>query len=438
MKYFVDFIHPEDRKKFVKKLFWAGENHQSFDAEMRVITPENKIIHCQFRAEPNFENGHQVFFGTVQDITHQKVIMQNLSETNAKYSDLFENMSDALLIVDELGQMVDVNKAAEQLLGYTKEELKHITIPEIVHPDDKELSQSYLEKLHNQGYYSNYMGRIIRKDGQVRFLQVNSTAIYKNGKFAGSRDIARDITNIKNAQKKREQLVKELEAVNQELKDFAHIVSHDLKAPLRAISSLSIWLMEDYADVLNNTGVEKLQLLNNRVHRMHNFINGILEYSKIGRSERHQEVIDLNELVLSTIESLSPPENFEIKIIDPLPKFYGHKTRLTQLFQNLLVNAIKYNDKAKGLVTIGCKEQEEYIHFFIADNGPGIPDGDQERVFQIFKTLQARDDIESTGIGLTIVKRIVNLYQGTININSTPGQGACFNFSLKKIITVKS
>jgi len=430
IKDFITSLHKNDRKQFVEALFKGGNNKENIESEFRIYDSNGNIIYCHFRAETTMLDGKHIFIGSVQDVTEQKLGLLKLSQTNTKYIDLFDNMYDALLIVDKEGNFNDGNIAAERLLGYSKEELKSIKIPDIVYEEDREKSMIFLEKLLKNGYYSDYTGRIVRKDGDIRHIQVNSTAIYKDGEFAGSRDIARDITNIKEAEAKREELLEQLEKVNLELKNFAYLVSHDLKAPLRAISSLSTWLIEDYQSQLEESGVEKLKLLHSRVNRMHSFIDAILEYSKLGRIASKVEHIDLNLVIKEIEELINPPSNFKIKIPRSLPFFHGDKTRLTQLFQNLIGNSIKYNDKAQGEVIIEWEQVEDHIKFCVKDNGPGIEEKDYDRIFQIFQTLHSRDEIESTGIGLTIVKRIVNLYHGDIKIQSEIGKGTCFKFEL--------
>ncbi len=427
---FVDTVHDSDRKKFVELIVQGSKSKKDVETEVRILDSNQNIIHCNFKAVSKIIDGEHIYIGSVQDISVQNNAIIELRETNKKYIDLFDNMYDALLIVDEEGNFNDGNIAAERLLGYSKEELKSVKIADIVHADDKERSLVYLEKLLKDGFYSDYSGRIIRKDGEIRHIQVNSTAIYKDGKFAGSRDIARDFTKLKEAEAKREQLLEELERVNLELKNFAYLVSHDLKAPLRAISSLSTWLIEDYQQQLDQSGIEKLRLIHSRVNRMHNFIDAILEYSKIGRTESKVEKVDLNIVIDDIIELIQPPVNFKILIPKKLPYFNGDRTRLTQLFQNLISNAIKYNDKENGQVKIDWEKDLDHFSFFVEDNGRGIAKKDQERIFQIFQTLQSRDEIESTGIGLTIVKRIVNLFNGEIKVESEIGNGACFKFDL--------
>jgi two-component system sensor kinase FixL len=229
-----------------------------------------------------------------------------------------------------------------------------------------------------------------------------------------------------------EKAYKELESVNKELNDFAYIVSHDLKAPLRGISTLVNWILTDYADKFDEEGKEQMDLLLSRVERMHNLIDGILQYSRVGRIKEEKTQVSLNELVPDIIDILAPPENIAITIENELPVIECEKTRITQVFQNLLSNAIKYMDKPQGHVRIGCVEEESCWRFSITDNGPGIEDKYFEKIFQMFQTLSTRDENPSSGIGLSTVKKIVEMYGGKVWVESKPGQGSTFLFTLPK------
>ena len=241
-----------------------------------------------------------------------------------------------------------------------------------------------------------------------------------------------DVSRQKASQEAQAQLVQELERVNQELKDFAYVVSHDLKAPLRGIKSLADWMAEDYAEQLGDEGKEQFGLLLNRVERMHGLIEGILEYSRIGRVIEKNEAVNLAELLPIVIDMVTLPDHIELTVEDELPVIFGEKTRIIQVFQNLLSNAIKYMDKDRGSIRIGCSDKGGHWQFSITDNGPGIAEKHQDRIFQLFQTLAPKDDVDSTGVGLTIVKRIVEFYGGQVWVESQPGQGCTFFFTLSK------
>jgi signal transduction histidine kinase len=247
-----------------------------------------------------------------------------------------------------------------------------------------------------------------------------------------NRQLTDEIGEREKAERKQADLLKELEAVNQELKDFAYIASHDLKAPLRAIKTLADWISTDYASKLDQDGQEQLKLLRQRVDRMHNLIDGILQYSRVGRVRDKNVDVQLDKLLPEIIDILAPPGHIKITVETELPTVRCEETRITQVFQNLLSNAVKYMDKPEGLIKVGCGEEGEFWKFSITDNGPGIEKKHWERIFKIFQTLAPRDEFESTGIGLTVVKKIVELYGGRIWLDSEVGKGTTFFFTFPK------
>lgn len=348
---------------------------------------------------------------------------------------LMDNIPDTIYFKDTESRFTKINKAQARLLG-------------VDNPEDAigKTDFDYFTKEHASNAYKDEQGlfiqgkpviskpeRIRAADGQFRWVTTTKVPIKnKAGKIVGLVGISRDITRLKQAEERQTQLLKELESANTELKDFAYIVSHDLKAPLRGIGSLAEWLSTDYKDKFDEDGKELLDLLMGRIKRMHNLIDGILQYSRIGRLREKKDEVNLNELIKDIIDMIAPPENIKITVENELPSILCEKTRISQVFQNLLSNAVKYMDKPKGEIKIGCNEDEEYWKFSISDNGPGIDKNHFEKVFQLFQTLKPRDEIEGTGIGLSVVKKIVELYGGTTWVDSKIGEGSTFYFTLSK------
>ena len=234
------------------------------------------------------------------------------------------------------------------------------------------------------------------------------------------------------ALKMQSSLLKKLANANKELESFAYVVSHDLKAPLRGINSLATWIYTDYGDKLDKEGKEHVQMLIARVNRMYNLINGILQYSRTGLARDKIINVDTNILIREIIGMLDPPHHIAIRIKDELPVILYGKVHMEQILQNLLSNAIKFIDKPKGEIIIGCDDSVDYWKFSVTDNGPGIDEKHFEKIFQIFQTLSPRDNFESTGIGLTILKKIVEIYGGKIEVKSKIGVGSTFSFSVPK------
>ncbi len=225
------------------------------------------------------------------------------------------------------------------------------------------------------------------------------------------------------------QTTRTLKKRNQELDEFAYVASHDLKSPLRAISNLATWLEEDLRDQLPEENRHQLELLKSRIQRMDNFINGLLSYSRAGRENLDIEAVNTRDLVNDIANSLAMPAEFHIVIPDPMPTVDTQKILLQQVFTNLIGNAIKYHHRSDGEVRITAQPQGSMVEFTVADNGPGIAPEHHERIFNVFETLQSRDTVESTGIGLSIVKKLVEQQGGQATVQSTPGEGSAFSFT---------
>ncbi|MBD2165100.1 GHKL domain-containing protein [Calothrix membranacea FACHB-236] len=244
--------------------------------------------------------------------------------------------------------------------------------------------------------------------------------------------LQQEIIQRQQSQERMAELLKAVKSANQDLNDFAYVVSHDLKAPLRGISSLSEWLLSDYGAQFDDEGQELVRLLISRVKKMYALIDGILQYSRAGSYREQKTQVNLNDVVRDVIDLLAPPENIQIEITSTLPIISAETTRIKQIFQNLLSNAIKFIDKPEGKIIINCTEDNIYWQFSIVDNGLGIEEKYFTKIFQIFQKLSNDDNSDSTGIGLSLVKKIVELYGGTVWIESEVGQGSKFYFTLKK------
>jgi len=228
------------------------------------------------------------------------------------------------------------------------------------------------------------------------------------------------------------QLGQELARVRQEYNDFVYIVSHDLKAPLRAIDSLASWIVKDYAAVVDEEGQELLTLLRSRVNQMNTLLEGLLQYSRAGRIEEDKVEINLNQFLADIIKRIDPPGQVEITVEGDLPSVWIEQTQLEQVFTHLLSNAVKYIDKPEGKVKISCVEADDHWQFRVVDNGPGIDKKQFARIFQIFQTLQPSDETDSCGAGLAITRKIIELWGGAVWVESEIRHGSTFYFSLPK------
>nr|WP_315218553.1 PAS domain S-box protein [uncultured Duganella sp.] len=370
---------------------------------------------------------------TIHDITSRKQAEAALQESEARMRAIFETAVDAIITIDDHGRLERLNPAAERMFGYAEAEVAGNNVSMLMPSPHREGHDRYLARyLHTGERKIIGKGREVaglRKDGTVFPMDLTVTEMRLDGRrmFTG---MVRDITERKLAEAKNRSLMDEISSANEELTSFAYVVSHDLKAPLRGIGTLADWLSTDYADKFNDEGKEHMRLLIQRVHRMGALIDGILQYSRVGRVKGTAAAIDLNRLLAGVIDLLAPPPGMTVIVASNLPTIVAEPTRIEQVFQNLISNAVKYMDKPEGTVRIGCADAGSEWRFSVTDNGPGIESRHYDKIFQLFQTLAPRDRVEGTGVGLAIVKKIVEMYRGRIWVESAPGAGTTFWFTL--------
>jgi two-component system sensor kinase FixL len=380
--------------------------------------------------------GLPLVLATIHDISQRKLAEIALQDSEARMRAIVETAVDAIITIDERGILERLNPAAERLFGYAQAEVVGKNVSMLMPAPHRQRHDGYLAH-----YASTGEKRIIgkgreveglRKDGSVfpMDLAVAEMQVGERRMFTG---MVRDITERKLAEQQHRQLLTEIGNANEELTSFAYVVSHDLKAPLRGIGSLADWVATDYGHLFDDKGKDLMRLMINRVHRMGGLIDGILQYSRVGRIKESLVPVDLNLLLADVIDLLAPPQHITVTVDGPLPTLRAEPTRIAQLFQNLISNAIKYMDKPQGQVRIVCSDDGAQWRFAVSDNGPGIEERHFDRIFQLFQTLAPRDKVESTGVGLALVKKIVEMYHGTVWVESTVGEGARFCFTLPKM-----
>lgn len=364
-----------------------------------------------------------------KEIAERGRLYEALEESEKKYRTIVENVQDVFFQIDFNKKISEISPSIAGCLGYTRQELIGKPMTNIFHSSKD--CKNFYAALRKHGEVVDFEVRLKNKKGDLVYTSLNSRITADSeGNHISTEGSFRDITERRRAQENQANLLKELESANQELKHFADIVSHDLKAPLRAISSLASWIATDYAPSFDEDGKEQMNLLTSRVKRMHDLIDGILQYSRVGRVKEELVEVNLSTTVPEIIDMLAPPENIEIRIENELPTVLVEKTRISQVSQNLLSNAIKYMDKPKGKIKVRSVRDNGCWKFSVADNGPGIEKKYFEKIFQIFQTLQPRDVVESTGVGLSVVQKIVKIHGGKIWLESRVGNGSTFYFTL--------
>ncbi|MCP4898351.1 MAG: PAS domain S-box protein [bacterium] len=371
-----------------------------------------------------------------------------LRRSEERFRNLIEQSRDAVYVMSAESRFVYINPRFEEMLGYTIEE---VTAPifssiDLVAEEHRETVQAYRRRLaeHGSGVERLEFGCITR-NGVIVEIEANITNIEWDGKPARM-GVMRDISARKRAERrlkaqqaqledytaKLERYAHDLERRNRELDQFAYVVSHDLKAPLRAITNLSTWIEEDLGSTLDPEVSSNIELMRQRVHRMDNLIDGILEYSRVGRVHTGVEDVDTDSLLAEVIGDIAIPKEFSVEISGEMPTLSASRIRLAQVFSNLISNAVNHHDRKEGRIWISASEDDDSYVFAVRDDGPGIAPEYQEKVFMIFQTLKPRDHHESTGVGLAIVKKIVEESNGTLSLISSSGRGSTFRFTWPK------
>ncbi|MDJ0633060.1 MAG: PAS domain S-box protein [Xenococcaceae cyanobacterium MO_188.B29] len=449
-------------------LFRALQGESVRDVEMMIIPKQGTPRIIIANGDPIIDSqGNKIgAIAAMRDVTERKQAEQALWESRTRFLQTFVNAAVGMAIVSLDGSWLEVNPALCEMLGYSEQELQATNFQAITHAEDLDSDLAQLERLLSGKIPSYQMEkRYIRKQGDRIWINLSVSLVRdKNEQPLYLIALIENINQRKQAEQALAQLNYELgqlnnqleekvkqrtnqleqlnaallvttatlEQRNQELEQFAYVTSHDLKAPLRAIANLSEWIEEDLADKLDEDTRHNMNLLRGRVHRLENMINGLLAYSRVGRLKSEPQEVDVKGMLTDIIDLLDVPEQLQVEIKGEMPTFITELVPLQQVFTNLISNAIKHSDCDSGKITISVTEKDNYFEFSIADNGKGIDPQYHDRIFNIFQTLEARDNKESTGIGLAIVKKAVENQGDKIEVESQLGEGATFRFTWQK------
>ncbi len=389
----------------------------------------------EYISTPIYEDGN--ITGAVvsfKDISERKKAEKALIDSQRRNQLILESAGEGIYGLDLNGYTMFANPAAEKMLGYKIEEMVGQTQHKLIHHTKIDGTPYPKEECHiyaaiKEGKTQLEFNEVFwRKDGTSFPVEYISTPIYEDGNITGAVVSFKDISERKKAEKEREELLESLQITNKELEQFAYIASHDLKSPLRAISSLTDWIKEDLGNIASDETRENLNLLIGRVKRMDSLINGILTYSKIGKKAPIYEDVNVNDLLSGVIDLIAPNHAKCIHIQENLLTLRTEKLKLEQVFANLISNAIRHCDKEVPEIQISMETIEGFLEFSVSDNGPGIDPKYHEKVFVMFQTLKSRDKAENTGIGLAIVKKLIDNIRGKIFIQSEIGQGTTVKF----------
>jgi len=382
------------------------------------------------------------FVAVVRDISERRAALATLAEqarTLRGQARLIDLAHEAIIVRDNDGKILSWNRGAEELYGWSAAEALGKTTHELLQthfPDeaDGDIADRNRELLASGAWEGELIHT--RRDSEQIIVESRQAAVHdESGARIQVLEINRDITARKRHEAELQAHAEQLAAIsaalaerNRELDQFAYITSHDLKAPLRGIANLAGWIEEDLGDVPESIRGH-LELMRGRVRRMEDLINGLLQYSRVGRTSGAVATVALGDLLEDVVDLLSPPPAARISIPPDMPTIRTDKLLLQQVFANLIGNALKHHRGDVPTVMVGWGREGRHYRFSVADNGPGIAPQYHQRIFGIFQTLAPRDEVEGSGLGLALVKKIVEHQGGKIWVESEEGRGATFHFT---------
>ncbi len=433
-------VAPEELPRVKAALELARDTQTDYAEEYRIVWDDGSSHWIEEFGRFYYDNDSQAvrMAGIINDITERIQAESNSRESEEQFRATFEQAAVGIAHVSLTGQWLRVNQKFCAIIGYTEAELLNSTFQDITHPEDISADLEYVHQLLAGNIQTYEMEkRYIHKSGQI--VWVNLTVSTRRDVLNAPIHFISVVEKIDDRKRVefalKEQAIKLartatlVERRNQDLDQFAHIVSHDLKAPLRAIANLSTWIEEDLEEGISPETREQLNLMRSRVYRMEGLINGLLDYARAGSTQASWSTFAIEDLLAEIIDSLGLPTGFIIKLPTNLPAINTDYLLLSQVFANLLSNACKHHNRSDGQILVTAKLQGDTWVFTVVDDGPGIAPENQGRVFDIFQTLADDNTQENTGIGLSIVKKIVESQGGEITLESEIGMGTTFKFT---------
>ncbi len=352
------------------------------------------------------------------------------------FARVVEASPSALVLTGQSGQIEMVNRQTEHMFGHDRSALLgkplELLLPQRFRHRHVELRNGFLAHMSTRmmGEGRDLFG--LRKDGTEFPLEIGLNPIDIDGEPMVLAAII-DITARRKIELEKEQQRQELARSNADLEEFAYAASHDLKAPLRAIAHLVQWIGEDIAPTASPETLENLKLLRGRATRLQLLLDGLLAYSRVGHTRTSVEEVDIAEVMQDVAAMLAPTPGFIIACEGTMGVIRTHRMPIRVVLENLVGNGLKHHDRNEGRIAVSMRQIDGATEFRVTDDGPGIEPRFHDRIFTIFQTLAGRDDVESSGIGLAIVKKKVLAHGGRIWIESAPpARGSTFAFTWKE------
>ena len=428
-------IHPDDLQQY-----WAAAAESmvtgSFVCDYRVVHRSGAVHFVRGRGHllPGPVGAPPRIQGVCVDVSDQRALELQLQATQARMQDLADGVPGFFAYVDRDYCMRFLSAQYDLWYGHSRSRHLDQHITTVITPE------AWVQR--KPLYDRCLAGEIVQYDesrtmanGDERFYSVTyQPHRAANGEVQGILSLAMDVTERRRIQQALEVKSEELARSNEDLEQFAYVASHDLKAPLRAIDILVDWLREDLTGYTGGEVQQNLDLLKQRTARLHRLLDDLLAYSRAGRKPGEVRDVDSKLLVEDLFVLLAPPESVQLTADASLPVLCAHEVPLEQVLRNLINNAIKHHPTKQGSIRVYAQDKNDEVLFAVEDDGGGIPQEFAEKVFQMFQTLKPRDEVEGSGMGLAIVKRIVEWQGGRIWFHGGPGgSGTVFKFTWKKL-----
>jgi PAS domain S-box-containing protein len=428
-------IHPDDLPRY-----WSAAADSTrtgtFNCDYRVIYRDGSVHFISGRGNVHDADGQQSrrILGACIDVTTRHALEAELQATQARMQHLADGVPGLFAYLDGNYVVRFMSSEYDRWYGYSRSRHLNAPITEVIDPESWKKRQPLYDRCL-AGEVIRYEEARTMASGEQRFYAVTYRPDRDaTGKVVGILSLAMDITERRAFQRALEGKSEELERSNRDLEQFAYVASHDLKAPLRAIDILVDWLREDLHDFEGGEVRQNLDLLRQRTTRLHRLLDDLMAYSRAGKKPGDAVEVDTRLLAADLFTLLAPPASMRMEASTSLPVLRAHQTPLEQVLRNLINNAIKHHPTKDGRVRVYAQDMGEELLFAVEDDGAGIPQEYAEKVFQMFQTLQPRDDMEGSGMGLAIVKRIVEGQGGRIWFHGGPGGcGTVFKFTWKKL-----
>jgi PAS domain S-box-containing protein len=432
-------IHPDDIQRLDENFIELLSSKGNTDSRIQYRV-KHKELGYRWASDSRsvvYDNGNTpvAVVGSLRDITERKLADEALQQRERDYVILLESTHDSMIVVDaETLKVIFGNRRSALMFGFdpVPNAGVGVNLLDFIHPEDREIAiKGFVEDLHQRDRRQRYDVRAKTKDGREIWVSALATRIEFQGRVAVLLSL-KDVTETRRAEEKLKQTMAELARSNTELERFAYIASHDLQEPLRMVASYTQLLGRRYRGKLDSDADEFIGYAVDGATRMQQLINALLDYSRVGTRAKPLEPTDCEAVFNNAVANLKVAikETDAVVEHDPLPTVVADATQMVQMFQNLLGNSVKFHSDKRPEIHVGAQRNGSEWIFSVRDNGIGIDPKYFERIFIIFQRLHGRGEYPGTGIGLAICKKIIERHKGRIWVESQPGNGATFYFTI--------